>query len=286
MVEDPCHTGMLRVLQRKGIKICPIPVDQQGIQTEYLEGKSAGAVYVTPSHQFPLGGILPASRRAALIRFARDNDLYIIEDDYDSEFRYSGGTIAPLLSMDAERVIYVGTFSKILFPALRIGYVILPPQMQAQWRYIRTHTDVQNPIFEQAALAEYLSTRKLDRHVLKMRKLYGQRRQILLTALQNIFGSEWIPWGDAAGLHLALEFPGMGFDQNFASGAREHGIRITPVDYHSITKGIHQDKILLGYGHLEAAEIQEGVRILHDYIQQLYPVPVNAFPGSAMGDCY
>ena len=98
-----------------------------------------------------MGGILSALRRAALIRFAREKDLYIIEDDYDSEFRYSGEPIAPLYTLDPQRVIYVGTFSKTVFPALRIGYVILPYQLQERWRDLRTHTDVQNPIFEQAA---------------------------------------------------------------------------------------------------------------------------------------
>ena len=97
LIEDPCHIGMLRVLQGKGYPMRPVPVDALGLQTEYLEGKGAGAVYVTPSHQFPLGGILPASRRIALIRFARENNLYIVEDDYDSEFRYCGASISTSL---------------------------------------------------------------------------------------------------------------------------------------------------------------------------------------------
>lgn len=176
IVEDPCHSGMPRVLEQHGGHIRPVPVDHQGLQTENLHGKQACAVYVTPSHQFPLGGILPAGRRTELIRFARENDLYLIEDDYDSEFRYSGPPVAPLCSMDPARVIYVGTFSKILFPALRIGYVILPPDLHSSWRQLRTYADVQNPPFEQAALAEYLRTRKLDRHVREMRRIYGHRR--------------------------------------------------------------------------------------------------------------
>jgi GntR family transcriptional regulator/MocR family aminotransferase len=149
LMEDPCHTGMLRTFINRGCSIVPIPVDADGIQTDYLLNcQSIGSIYVTPSHQFPLGGILPASRRAALIRFARENDLYIIEDDYDSEFRYGGEPIAPLYSMDPNRVIYVGTFSKAVFPALRIGDVILQHPLQERWRNLRTHTDVQNPPFE------------------------------------------------------------------------------------------------------------------------------------------
>lgn len=264
MMEDPCHIGMLKVLQGKGFNILPVAVDKHGLRTDFLERNSACAIYVTPSHQFPLGGILPAARRAALVRFARENDLLIIEDDYDSEFRYSGPPVAPLCAMDSQRVIYVGTFSKILYPALRIGYVVLPQRFHVKWRELRRYADVQNPPFEQAALAEYLCSRKLDRHVRQMRKMYGQRREMLLQALEEKFGRVWLPWGDASGLHLALEFPGGHFDEKFAMHCKKFGIRITPVDYHSIQKGVHLDKVLLGYGHLDAGEIRQGVELLYE----------------------
>ena len=124
-----------------------------GFRTELLTGdERVKMIYVTPSHQFPLGGILPAPRRAALIRYARENNAYIVEDDYDSEFRYSGSPVAPLYSLDPQCVIYVGTFSKTAFPALRVGFVILPHELQRRWCELRTHHDVQNPPFEQAAL--------------------------------------------------------------------------------------------------------------------------------------
>ncbi len=225
MMEDPCHIGMLGTFVNKGCTIVPIPVDTEGMQTDYLpKCKSISVIYVTPSHQYPLGGILPASRRAALIRFARENDLYIIEDDYDSEFRYEGEPIAPLYSLDPQRVIYVGTFSKSVFPALRIGYVILPFQLHKHWRDLRTHTDVQNPPFEQAALAEFLRTRKFDRHVQKMRKIYGQRRQVLLESLKENFGSSWTAYGDSAGLHVAIDFPEKRFDEGFITNCLQNGV--------------------------------------------------------------
>ena len=211
LMEDPCHSGMLRTFRNKGCLIEPIPVDDQGMMMQYLQSKDAHAVYATPSHQFPLGGILPAARRAELVRFARENGLYIIEDDYDSEFRYGGEPIAPLYAMDQQNVIYVGTFSKSLFPALRIGYVILPKPLHGKWSDIRTYIDVQNPIFEQAALAELMRTRKLDRHIQKMRRIYGQRRYILLESLREAFGTKWTPYGDAAGLHVAVDFSGYTF---------------------------------------------------------------------------
>lgn len=269
LIEDPCHMGMLRTLTNKGCPVLPVPVDAQGLQPEYLEEQEACGIYVTPSHQFPLGGILPAGRRAALIRYAREKEIYIIEDDYDSEFRYGGEPVTPLYAMDPQRVIYIGTFSKILFPALRIGYAVLPRQFQEEWKYLRIHTDVQNPPFEQDALAEYLQSRKLDRYIQRMRRLYGERRQALLRSLEAAFGTGWRVWGDAAGLHIALAFPGMCFDDGFTEKCRQQGIRITPVEYHTIRKGRHLDKLLLGYGHLEPDEIRHGIRLLHEVMKSV-----------------
>lgn len=261
--EDPCHSGMLETFLNKGCKVIPVPVDEQGMVTDHLPREAAAfAVYVTPSHQFPLGGILPAARRAALIRYAREKELYIIEDDYDSEFRYCGEPVAPLYSLDPRRVIYVGTFSKTLFPALRIGFVLLPKALQKRWCALRTHTDVQNPIFEQAALATLLQTRKLDRHIQKMRRVYGQRRQALLHALEDSFGNGFIPWGDAAGLHLAVQFPGMRFGDAFHKACQTLSIYAVPVERHCIVKGCHSDKLLLGYGHLTPEMIRAGIPLL------------------------
>lgn len=270
LMEDPCHIGMLGTFINKGCSIVPIPVDADGMKTDYLlKCQSIGPIYVTPSHQFPLGGILPASRRAALIQFARKNDLYIIEDDYDSEFRYSGEPVAPLYTMDPHHVIYVGTFSKAVFPALRIGYVILPYPLQERWRNLRTHTDVQNPSFEQAALAEFLRTRKFDRHVRKMRKIYGQRRKVLLESLKEAFGGEWTAYGDSAGLHVAIDFPGKRFDEAFKKNCLQNGLYISSVESYCIEKGRHRSKLLIGYGHLEPDSIRNGVALLSGIIKDL-----------------
>lgn len=269
LMEDPCHMGMLGTFRNKGCSIFPIPVDDEGLQTDQLSKcGNIGPIYVTPSHQFPLGGILSASRRAALIRFARENDLYIIEDDYDSEFRYSGEPVAPLYSMDTQRVIYVGTFSKTVFPALRIGYVILPCQLQTRWCDLRTHTDVQNPPFEQAALAEFMRTRRFDRQVQKMRKIYGMRRRTLLESLEEAFGRRWAAYGDSAGLHVAIDFPGMCFDEAFKRKCLKMGLYINPMESHCIEKGRHQSKLLIGYGHLEPDEIRKGIALLSDIINR------------------
>lgn len=266
IVEDPCHKGMLKIFQNHLYKIQALPVDEHGLNTALLQNQQATAVYVTPSHQFPLGGILPASRRAELLRFARRQDLYIIEDDYDSEFRYSGVPVAPLFTLDPQRVIYVGTFSKLLFPSLRIGYVVLPSHFQSRWRDLRTHIDVQNPPFEQAALAALLSSRKLDRHIRLMRNLYRQKRRLLLDSFRAGFRGEWRTWGDESGLHLAVQLPGWHFDRDFEAAARSRGVYVSTVDKHSVNKGLHMDKLLLGYGHLPASNIPAAVSLLQEVL--------------------
>ncbi len=269
IMEDPCHIGMRKTFEREGFLPIPIPVDEAGLMTDMLVPNHGCCVYVTPSHQFPLGSILSASRRAALIRFARNNESYIIEDDYDSEFRYAGEPIAPLYAMDPQRVIYVGTFSKVLYPALRIGFVILPAALQEPWVRARTYTDVQNPVLEQAALADFFETRRLDRHIQKMRRLYGARRRTLLNSLSEVFADAWQPLGDAAGLHMAVRFNGMRFEDHAQALLRDWGIRVAAVSRHCIEKGRHDDMLLLGYGHLNDDEIKNGVKLLGTAIRRL-----------------
>ncbi len=265
IVEDPCVAGVLDMLRYVGYELHPVQVDSRGIAVDVLPN-GARLIYLTPSHQFPLGSILRADRRAALVRLARETGMYIIEDDYDSEFRHSGSPVSPLYSMDPQRVIYVGTFSKLLFPALRIGYAILPRELHEAWRRLKVYTDVQNPLCDQAALAEFLKTRRLDRHIHAMRKLYGRRREALLAALGDAFKDGFRPLGDAAGLHLAALFPGLRFTNGFSESARENGIRIAAAEVHAVTKGLHEDTLLFGYGHLNEREIKDGVRLLREFM--------------------
>ncbi len=266
VVEDPGVAGVLEMLLYMGFELQPVPVDGHGMVTDGLSLKDARVVYLTPSHQFPLGGILTADRRAALVRLARESGVYIVEDDYDSEFRHAGAPVSPLYSLDPRRVIYVGTFSKLLFPALRVGYVILPREHHDMWRRLKIYADVQNPVCEQAALSDFLKTRKLDRHIHRMRRLYGKRREALLSALSEFFGDGWQAQGDAAGLHAAISFPGMRFGEDFSKLARESGIRIATAEIHAVRKGLHDNTLLLGYGHLDEQEIYKGVILLKEFM--------------------
>jgi GntR family transcriptional regulator/MocR family aminotransferase len=266
VVEDPGVAGILDMLKYMGFELEPVPVDKHGIVTDGLKAKGARVVYLTPSHQFPLGSILPAGRRAALVRLARETGMYIVEDDYDSEFRHFGAPVSPLYSMDPQRVVYVGTFSKLLFPALRIGYAILPRGLHDTWKRLKVYADVQNPICDQAALADFLRTRRLDRHIHTMRRLYGRRRETLLSALGEYFKDGFEALGDAAGLHMAARFPGLIFGGGFSERARESGIRIATAEVHAVNKGLHEDTLLFGYGHLNEREIRDGVKLLREFM--------------------
>ncbi|MDF2486864.1 MAG: GntR family transcriptional regulator [Herbinix sp.] len=210
-----------------------------------------------------------------MIRLAIENDFYIIEDDYDSEFRYSGPPVSPIYCMGSSHVVYVGTFSKTLFPALRIGFVVLPKLLQKKWRHYRNYMDVQNPILEQVALTNFLHMRKIDKHVRRMRKVYGEKRVFLLNTIDNMFGGSVQPWGDTSGPHIALQFSGMDFGENFERKCREAGIRISSITRYCPMKDSHNDKLLLGYGHLSDAQIHEGIRQLHEVITKKKPPMYN-----------
>ncbi len=265
-LENPSHPGICTIISDKKYNFHLMNVDREGADVGSLNGKNISAVYVTPSHQFPLGGILPATRRAALIRLAMKENFYVIEDDYDSEFRYCGSPVSPVYSMNSSHVIYVGTFSKTMFPTLRIGFAVLPKSLQNRWKHCRNYMDVQNPILEQVALAEFLRQRKMDKHIGRMRRAYGEKRNILLNSLKKAFGGSVCPWGDASGLHLALQFTGHEFGGQFILACKNAGIRVFPLTKYCFSRNDHKDKLLLGYGHLSSTQIQEGIKVLQRLI--------------------
>ncbi len=264
-IEHPCHLGILRILEQKGLEPQPVEVDDLGIVVTGIETPDLAAAYVTPSHQFPLGGILSAQRRVELIKLARKNDFYIIEDDYDGEFRHSGQPISPLHSLDRARVIYLGTFSKCLYPAIRVGFAILPPIFREKWLHLRKYSDIQSPIIEQLLLAELLRTRKLDKHIRKTAKIYSARLAELKRSLKQNFGGRAVLLGDEAGIHLAVKFCGGDFDQNFQKICLENGLRLTPCSVYSLN-GRHRDTLVLGYGGISREDIPPGVALIKKII--------------------
>jgi GntR family transcriptional regulator/MocR family aminotransferase len=271
IIEDPVHYGLLNVISSCGYSIKPVPVDSKGIRTDMIKaGDNLGFMYVTPSHQFPLGGVLPIQRRVELIEFAEKRDCYIVEDDYDSEFRYNGQPISSLYELNPNRVIYIGSFSKILAPALRLGYMLLPESLISAYLSLKMHTDVHTETISQLALAQFIEDRKLEKHIWKMKKEYCKKRQALINSLKSNFQDEFIIEGEAAGLHLVIEFKNISFTKEILSEILKEKVKVYPVEKYAIHKGNHMNKIILGYGHLNIEEIQEGVKRIRKGIISSY----------------
>ncbi len=215
-VEDPGYLSAKRIFSARGATIVPVPVDNDGIRVNEPGGLAETAaevtqptprlIYVTPSHQFPTGVLMTLSRRLALLNWARENGALIVEDDYDSEFRYSGSPIPALQGLDEhDCVLYVGTFSKVMFPGLRLGYVVVPPALVDVFRRAKWLCDRQCSLIDQSALAEFIREGYLAQHIRRMRNVYDRRRRLLVESLRQSVPGVSIP-GDASGLHILARF--------------------------------------------------------------------------------
>lgn len=230
--ENPGYLSAKRIFSAQGASIVPVPVDSHGILVEEPSGLAALSaqaasprlVYVTPSHQFPTGVLMSLSRRLALLRWARETGSLIVEDDYDSEFRYSGSPIPALQGLDdMGRVLYVGTFSKLMFPGLRLGYVVLPPGLVDVFRQAKWLCDRQCALMEQAALANFIERGYLAQHVRRMRAIYDRRRRSLVTSIQQVVPDAVVP-GDASGLHILVQLPCKGDAPTLIRQAKSLGV--------------------------------------------------------------
>ncbi|MEC2401084.1 PLP-dependent aminotransferase family protein [Bacillus subtilis] len=259
-LEDPCSIDIYRIFNQKNCSMYSLEVDQLGAVTKHLKFKEAPKlIYVTPSHQFPLGGTLPIQRRIELIQYARHHNTYIVEDDYDSEFRYTSPVISSLYELDPDRVIYIGTFSKTLSPALRIGYLILPDELIEQCRKEKWYSDLHSSLFEQKALAEFISQGHLDRQIRKANKIYKQKNNLLTKMLKREFSSICI-MGESTGLHLAVDFQYDHPSDKFQQALKKERVHIYPANDYTRRSHSHNSKWLLGFGHLSLEEIEKGVR--------------------------
>ncbi|HLZ59717.1 MAG TPA: PLP-dependent aminotransferase family protein [Ktedonosporobacter sp.] len=260
-IEDPVNYEIQQILREAGLTLAPVAVDDAGINMDALfVGERGDCIFVTPSHQFPLGSILPIQRRLQLLQFVKRTRGYIVEDDYDSEFRYSGTAVSSMQGLDPERVIYIGTLSKILSPALRLGYIILPQSLLQDGLAVKHLMDVHTPSLEQVVLARFIEEGHLDRHVIRMKRIYRKRRIALINALKTHFAGHVQVHGDAAGLHLVAAFDGISFTEQIVDAMQQGGVQIYPVEQHAIQKGRHQNKLILGYANLTEEEIEEGVK--------------------------
>ncbi|MBB6693277.1 PLP-dependent aminotransferase family protein [Cohnella xylanilytica] len=260
LLEDPMIREVYEIFGQPGTELVPVPVDEDGMNTSLIDPSERPAlIYVTPSHQFPTGGVLPIRRRIDLVRLARASGGYIVEDDYDSEFRFEGPPISSLQGLEPDRVIYVGTFSKLLLPSLRLGYMILPPSLVERAREAKRLSDLHVPSLEQLAMARFMRGGHLERHVAAARKLYRARRDALVAALAAEFGDRAKVRGHLAGIHLVAAFEGIRFTDDLVASIQERGVRVYPVRAHALSVGERENELILGYGNVAEERIREGV---------------------------
>jgi GntR family transcriptional regulator/MocR family aminotransferase len=263
ILEDPITNDIVRIVENAGGTIEPVPVDDQGIRTDALpRGARPAMIYITPSHQFPTGATLPIQRRVSILQYARSHATYVVEDDYDSEFRFDAPPISSLQGLEPSCVIYIGTFSKTLFPSLRIGFVILPPALVARGRELKWFSDLHNSSPDQLVLARFIADGHFARYVHLMGKVYARRRAALVGALDRAFGSGVRVLGSPAGIHLCARFAGVRFTRSVVEAIDRAGVVVYPAEAHAIRKGRFTDTLLFGYGMLDIPRIEEGIVLL------------------------
>jgi GntR family transcriptional regulator/MocR family aminotransferase len=261
-LEEPGYPGARLLFQAHGARIHPIRVDNQGIQTNELSTLPAGVklVYITPSHQFPLGVSLSLARRLELLAWAEAQRALIIEDDYDSEYRYAARPNPALQGLDrASSVIYIGTFSKVMYPGLRIAYMAVPADLADVLSRAKWLADRQSPMLEQYALADFIDSGWLERHIRRMRLIYGARRDATVAALSEYFGARVSIIGDSAGMHLLARLDsGLSDDEVIGRAA---GVGVELASSRRCYSGRGQDgEFMFGFAALSEAQISEGIR--------------------------
>lgn len=260
-LEDPGYPPMRAAFSAVGARLALIPVDEEGLLVSRLP-KETRVVCVTPSHQFPLGMAMSLRRRDELLAFANARNAVVIEDDYDAEFRFGGRALDALQTLDsAGSVIYVGTFSKSLFPALRLGYVVSPPWAHGALAAARRIATGECAVLAQDTLAAFIAGGHLARHVRKMRRIYAARRQVMEDKFANDLG-EWLePIHGHAGLHLAAFVRGRLNADSIAQRARQAGIGIYPLS-RFYAGSVTRQGLVFGYGNISGHEIADGLEQL------------------------
>jgi GntR family transcriptional regulator/MocR family aminotransferase len=264
-LEDPGYPGARGAFLGAGAQVIPVPIDAEGLRVEIgiERAPSARLVYITPSHQFPLGVTMSLARRLTLLDWAKRTNAYVLEDDYDSEFRFASRPLATLQGLDdAQRVIYIGTFSKVLFPSMRMGYMILPPVLVDAFLKVRRLIDIHSPMLEQAVLADFLTEGHFRRHLRRMRTVYAERRNALLNAAQELPIEIDAP---EAGIHCVGWLPAGMDDLSLAKKAVDHDLSLTPISNFCI-ESLPRKGFLLGYGGFDVREIKAGVKRLGDLL--------------------
>ncbi|KPQ34368.1 MAG: GntR family transcriptional regulator / MocR family aminotransferase [Phormidesmis priestleyi Ana] len=292
-IENPSYISARRIFVSSGAAVLPIPVDTEGLQMAGPHGLaklSAKLVYVTPSHQFPTGVLMSLARRLALLQWAQQANALIIEDDYDSEFRYSGRPVPALQGLDSEnRVLYLGTFSKVMFPGLRLGYMVLPPALVPIFRYAKWLSDRQCSLIDQRALTTFISEGHLAKHVRRMRSIYDRRRRSLVEGLSSLAAPQASEshspveiLGDESGLHVMARLPTLRSNDAVVAQAQAKGVSLfsaqpnywpdvekpdverpdverPDVERPDIAGQQGQGEFIFGFGNIDESEIQAAI---------------------------
>ncbi|MBK5481774.1 PLP-dependent aminotransferase family protein [Peribacillus sp. TH16] len=261
-VEDPCFHRVREVLRLEGAHMTFIPLDESGMSVDTLKESAANVAYVTPSHQFPSGMIMPITRRVELLNWAEKNNGYIIEDDYDGEFRHAGKPIPSLQGLDINgRVIYLGTFSKSLIPTIRVGYMVLPKELAIIYHEkLKGYKQTVSRMIQET-LCLFMKNGHWERHLNKMRTIYRKKNKVLLNAIEENFNDRVTVIGEKSGLHVLLKVKNSSTESELIQMAASVGVKVHPTSvYHS--KKVKEPTILIGYGGLTEREIEEGIRLL------------------------
>ena len=258
-IEDPGYPRARGAFRWAGAQTVPVPLDREGLDVD--AGRTRGdaqIAYVTPSHQYPLGVTMSLSRRLELLEWANETGAWILEDDYDSEYRYEGRPIAALQGLDdAGRVIYVGSFSKVLFPALRLGYLVVPEPLVEPFSAAKSIMGRCPPLVPQMVATDFLEDGHFERHLRRMRTLYAERQSVLIESLREQMGRPVDVSSDEAGLHLTLFLGASARDEAISEAAEARGVTAPPLSFYA-ADGLDQSGLVLGYAAVDAEAIRDG----------------------------
>ncbi|MCL5030410.1 MAG: PLP-dependent aminotransferase family protein [Bacteroidetes bacterium] len=262
LLEDPGYFGTRASVLSAKVNIFPVPVDEDGINIDYAikNYPKSDFIYTTPSHQFPLGTTLSISRRLKLLEYAKKNNAWIIEDDYDSEFRYNGSPLPSLQGMDKfNRILYIGTFSKVLFPGLRLGYLVLPSvEMVEPFAVAKSIADRQSPIFDQIVLSKFIEEGHFTKHIRKMRMLYKERQDFLIDEIKKEIGNLLKVNPSNAGMHIVAWLPEKYNDKKVSSLAKENNLIVYPLSEYKLRFN-QKPALVIGYTGFNKNKLKAGV---------------------------
>jgi GntR family transcriptional regulator / MocR family aminotransferase len=264
-LENPIYQGTSEILRTAGARLVPVPVDREGLRPAGLP-RDARMAFVTPSHQFPTGAVLPLARRLELLDWARREDAVVVEDDYDGEFRYEEHPLESLQGLDTEgRVIYIGTFSRTIFSALRIGYLIVPKSLVPAFTSAKWLCDRHTATLEQETLAEFIGSGMYERHLRRVRRRNAGNREVLLEAVGKYLGERVDVTGDGAGAHVVLWPRERISESSIVEKAATRGVGIYGISRYFLTRPSKQG-LMLGYSRMKEEEIREGIRRLNGIV--------------------